>query len=86
MKWKQVKLIIHCKRRGRMDFEIVLSREYNSPVDSNGLEIEGACNMRVRYCIVKKGSTKHLKCFKTYKAAKEYLDEIEEASKPKPKK
>ena len=83
MKWSQIKLTVGCKRKGMMDLEIVLSREYFSLLGENGEELSNACNNRVRYCVRKKGAIKPEKCFPTFQKAKEYLEEIIEASKPK---
>lgn len=86
MKLSQLKLAVRCRRKGVMDLEIVMSREYFSLLGGNGEELGNVCNSRVRYCVRKKGATKPEKCFPTFKKAKEYLEEIVAASKVKLKK
>lgn len=74
MKLSQLKLDVRCQRKGFMDLEIVMSREYFSLLGENGEELGSACNSRVRYCVSKKGATKPEKCFSTFQKAKEYLE------------
>ncbi len=81
MKWRNIKLILHCKRKTAMDFEIISKREYFSLVDNNGVELNNECTFRLRYCIRRKGRIKPEKCFSTFQEAKTYLNEILEAAK-----
>ena len=81
MKWRKMKLILHCKRKAEMDLEIISKREYFSLVDNNGVELDNECTYRLRYCIRRKGKIKPEKCFPTFQEAKEYLNEILDAAK-----
>lgn len=85
MKWSQVKLAVRCKRNGIVDLEIVVSREFFSVLDENGKELSNLCDSRTRFCVRRKGNQKPEKCFPTFEKAKEFLNELVEAAKPKDK-
>jgi len=67
-----------------MEYEIVKRVSNYSLIDENGNDLKVDSGMEIKYCVRVKGHVKPLKCFLTLDEAKEYLNELIEAAKPKP--